>query len=695
MIDAASTFTLLATFRCPLPIGKRQSTSSEWKRYAEYCDQFVRQCFSVAHSIENLLVAADCQQTHLLLRSLFEKYEVDGIIIDCDQGQTDLAWVMSIVDKHCVHGETLVCDTSHAADIKTFVDQTRNEKSRSDLIVSGDNLDRSDLKGLAIAAVRSSGQVVQLAVNRLPDLDGKFQYLNGYYWFRDLGDVYSQLESGRTGELCTAVAGLISDGFRVALVPTPTTGTSLTKSIALRRGSVFCDIDGTLVAHEDIPSYRSALEVLPGSRETLNTWREHGKEIILVTARNPAEETLLRSALKDADIPYDRLIMGVPSGPRHLINDRKPSAVSVPQAVAHEIWRDEGVSHLSMGSGDEEYYLRRFPGGSYADTFLVEKDGQQFVRKRVSKSIAGDLGHGRLRDQYHTLQRFAALSRGSTPQLLGESDSSLEYYFDMEFLSTHEPLSELSQQDQEQTIQNTVELLFEDVYRPTNLQTSRSSDWFQKHLKIKIYPKTQALIGEPGLTEIIAAPELTINGVRYSGLNRVVERIVNGSNLKHLIPRSLSLVHGDLTGENILCLGDDIRLIDMDGGGETEPAELDLGKLFQSLVACYETWSVSAEPLVRESGEGFLVQNASGCLLPVVERLVREWASLSGGDAVETFRRGLFFMSLHLIRMAPFRLRVSVDQARFALISAVRWLSYCADGRDEISLPAFAVSAAE
>ncbi len=694
MIDAASTSTIIATLHCPLPPENRLSTSSEWKQYVEYCAQLTTQLQNARHCFGKAVIASNCPHTIELLERLYAKHSSHWHLFKCDVAQSDLADLMYLAEATNVSGEVLFCDGTYSIDILQFAARAQQDNLDSDVILSGDILRRSDLKGLFVAATNDSGTVSQLVQNRLPDCDGSFRFLNGCYLIRDFGDVYSEFNSNRTQKLGVVTSALIQGSHQVSLIETPTLSTSTFRMTALR-GAVFCDIDGTIVTHEDVPSYDSAIEVLPGSRETLKAWRDQGKEIILVTARNAADEMLLRSALKHADIPYDRLVMGLPSGPRHLINDRKPSAVSVPQAVAHEIRRNEGVAHLTVDSSENEYYLRRFPGGSYAETFLVERDQQQFVRKRVSKKIAGDLGHGRLRDQYQTLQRFASLSRESTPRLLGERDSSLEYYFDMEYLSSHEPLSELNQHDQEETIRGTVALLFEDVYRPTHLHTNGGSDWFKKHLNVKIYPKTRSLIEEPGLMEIIGPRQLHVNGTCYLGLNGLVKQIVSGRKLYQLTPRSLSLVHGDLTGENILCSGDDIRLIDMDGGGETEPGELDLGKLFQSLIARYETWSGMTEKLVQPSNNGFRVEDIGGCRLPVVERLVREWAALSGGDPVETYRRGLFFMSLHLIRMAPFRLRVSVDQARFALISAVRWLSYCVEDRDEISLPTFAQGTAE
>jgi hypothetical protein len=51
------------------------------------------------------------------------------------------------------------------------------------------------------------------------------------------------------------------------------------------------------------------------------------------------------------------------------------------------------------------------------------------------------------------------------------------------------------------------------------------------------------------------------------------------------------------------------------------------------------------------------------------------WAKILGASADQVRIKGWFYMGLHLLRMVPFRLKVSEDQALYALANGVRWIS--------------------
>ncbi len=59
-----------------------------------------------------------------------------------------------------------------------------------------------------------------------------------------------------------------------------------------------------------------------------------------------------------------------------------------------------------------------------------------------------------------------------------------------------------------------------------------------------------------------------------------------------------------------------------------------------------------------------------------VKRLcVNYWSQILACSDEEALKKGMFYMGLHLIRMIPFRLRVSEEQAFFALALAIKWIS--------------------
>ena len=51
------------------------------------------------------------------------------------------------------------------------------------------------------------------------------------------------------------------------------------------------------------------------------------------------------------------------------------------------------------------------------------------------------------------------------------------------------------------------------------------------------------------------------------------------------------------------------------------------------------------------------------------------WAQILACSADQVRTKGWFYMGLHLLRMVPFRLKVSDEQATYALISGIRWIS--------------------
>jgi len=57
------------------------------------------------------------------------------------------------------------------------------------------------------------------------------------------------------------------------------------------------------------------------------------------------------------------------------------------------------------------------------------------------------------------------------------------------------------------------------------------------------------------------------------------------------------------------------------------------------------------------------------------EICVEEWARILGTSEAHVTVKGQFYMGLHLLRMVPFRLKVSEEQALYALANGVRWIS--------------------
>lgn len=580
-----------------------------------------------------------------------------------------------------ITGPVIVCDCDHSIDVDPLFRAIGDGAAHC--ILSTWKLRDEDLRSWSVAAV-SDYRVNGIAEKRLPQGNGDFVGVIGCTYLSDAADAVDLFAPGQGAYVSDLIQKLIARGSRVLAVPIekaeffgdPGKLRSARARHNFRIGSIFCDIDGVLVEHEDVPDFTRPLRVLPGSIERLRRWVDEGYFIVLTTARDASKEEAMRASLAAADIPYHHLVMGLPSGPRFLINDRKPSALLDTQAQAFEVERNQGIQHLSI-SRSYLSVLSRFKGGSFAETLLVEDDEKIFVRKRVSKRENLSLGYSKLKNQFRTLERFARMSDQLVPALYSEHDNTIEYSYDMEYLPQHRLLSQCKPGEREHALRTLLGVLGERVYGNRSRLGRSGIEWLEAHLANKIYARLDTVLAHPRLAPLVTSREITIDGVAYPGLRELLSRVSTPSMMERLAPNAFCTVHGDLTFENVLYSNGDVRLIDMDGADYIDAPELDLGKLFQSIVARYEDWAHSERPLFQSAhGCDFVCDYHPAPPEPDLEATcVQEWAHILSTSDEHVAVKGHFYMGLHLLRMVPFRLKVSEEQALYALANGLRWIS--------------------
>ena len=182
--------------------------------------------------------------------------------------------------------------------------------------------------------------------------------------------------------------------------------------------------------------------------------------------------------------------MSLPSGPRILINYRKPSKQFTPQASSYEIERNSGLKNFTVDDivrNSDIRIVKDLSANSFAKTYLIEKDGINLVRKIVSKSD-GKKHVDVLKRQKHDLERFNFLHNGLCPNVIDSGETDIDYYYDMEYLPHHKMLSDA--EDYTTTLRvfrNTLDVMQENVY-----SLSKPVDgerWMKTFLNEKIYPK--------------------------------------------------------------------------------------------------------------------------------------------------------------------------------------------------------------
>jgi hypothetical protein len=111
-----------------------------------------------------------------------------------------------------------------------------------------------------------------------------------------------------------------------------------------KKNTIFCDIDGTIFKYRKFETYESTeAEPIPSTVEYLKKQSEEGHMVILTTARPHDMLGHTIWELKNHNIAYDRLIMGLERGPRYLINDMDPQKEGK-RAIAINLIRDQGFN---------------------------------------------------------------------------------------------------------------------------------------------------------------------------------------------------------------------------------------------------------------------------------------------------------------------------------------------------------------
>lgn len=114
--------------------------------------------------------------------------------------------------------------------------------------------------------------------------------------------------------------------------------------------TLFIDIDGTLLKHHGQGTegqVRLDPCVLPGVKEFLLKAERNGDSICLVTGRKESMRAKTVAQLQSVGISFDVLLMGVPRGPRIVINDMKPKS-DKPMAIGISVVRNAGLKNAKF-----------------------------------------------------------------------------------------------------------------------------------------------------------------------------------------------------------------------------------------------------------------------------------------------------------------------------------------------------------
>ena len=111
--------------------------------------------------------------------------------------------------------------------------------------------------------------------------------------------------------------------------------------------TIFIDLDGTICEHQS-PPWDKMMQPLPGVHQRFRDWWQKGYYIVVCTGRPDCLRQKTISELARLNILYNQLLTGLTSGPRYLINDKKPYDREIKMAVSIELERNEGLQEFTL-----------------------------------------------------------------------------------------------------------------------------------------------------------------------------------------------------------------------------------------------------------------------------------------------------------------------------------------------------------
>jgi hypothetical protein len=430
-----------------------------------------------------------------------------------------------------------------------------------------------------------------------------------------------------------------------------------------KKMTIFIDLDGTIIKQNDNYSVNSKeIEVLPGSLERLNNWKNQGHTIVITTGRPIEYEEQLIIALTELNIPYDRFITGLPSGPRLIINDKKPYNSFIEMASAVQLPRNKGISDIKLDSQIEILHI--FNGASFAKTCLIKLGDNKVVRKYIYKSNENVIHYDQLKRQYEDLIRFNFYSPGFAPKMLSQKETHNEYWYDLEYLEGYMELSKYNNVIKTKVLYSLIDKLKTDVYCYS--KNIDGIQWLDNYMNEKIFVKYDLIAKYGDIFNNFIYGSITINNVKYNGIKSLLGNI----NIYKFIPNKVHPIHGDLTFENILYNEtiNDFKVIDMAGAKYMDVKEADLAKLLQSIVSKYESWQHRDRLVTIINNDTFIIDEE---FLHFENDLANEITKQFDTD----LEKGLFYLALYWIRMTPFMIVKGTEHATLGLILCILYLN--------------------
>jgi len=301
-----------------------------------------------------------------------------------------------------------------------------------------------------------------------------------------------------------------------------------------------------------------------------------------------------------------------------------------------------------------------------AQTYLIDKNGQQYVRKEVG----GDkfLGIDKLKKQLDWIIALDKDLASQFPQIIDYNFDNCNYgYYDMTFHDMSTLHRYIINQGQIDTgIENILYqmMLFGSELAKQEVKSNKCQINYIVNDHINKMLKRCSDVKNEDFNKILNNKKLVINGKEYLNLKELINLLYKNDKLiTFLAPQKWSISHGDFTLQNILTDGQNFKIIDPRGEGE-DSIYYDISKLLQSCHGKYDLMyegNYQCQYNLIDSTINYKFFN-NEALFDQIYDIIKKLIPITYGKLEKHwYLKALFYEASHFISMVPFRYKENLE----------------------------------
>ena len=308
--------------------------------------------------------------------------------------------------------------------------------------------------------------------------------------------------------------------------------------------------------------------------------------------------------------------------------------------------------------------IRDYSAGSNATTMLCMDGNKTFFRK-YAFGKDGD----KLYDQVRWIE--SNTGRLPLPEIIKHSKTETYCFYDMPYdshsVGLFEYVHSMPIQSGWAIIRQALESMENSLYK-IDVKPA-DSDTIDAYITEKVEKNLEKIRKAKYISGLQKYEKIVINGVEYDNLE-AYNKYLDREYLRGIFENdSYSVIHGDLTVENIICTRgddgkDDFYIIDPNTGNLHESPNLDYGKLLQSIHGGYEFLMSTKDVSIHGNRIDFLFTGSS--VYKDLHSKLKEYMLDNFG--LERTRSVYFHEIIHWLRLMPYK--IEKDEKRAVLFYA-------------------------